>query len=289
MYAILGANGRAGGEVVRALIEQGEQVRVILRNAAQGQKWIDLGAEVAVANIEDIDAMTTALSGVEGAFLLNPPPQAGDPLLQTERQGALLATAAPRAQLKKAVILSSIGAQHPTGTGVIATLHRFEHLVNDIAPATVFLRAGYFVETWGEALNAVLGDGILPSFIALEQKIPMVSTIDIGKTAADLLRDSWTGQRIVELTGPADWSASDVADAFSAALGRRITPVLVPPQDRLAALVDEGVPAEVAEALLGMYDGIASGLVSREQRREHRRGATMLPEAIARLAEAALV
>lgn len=289
MYAILGANGRAGGEVARALIEQGEQVRVILRNAAQGQKWIDLGAEVAVANIEDIGAMTTALSGVDGAFLLNPPPQAGDPLLQTERQGALIAAAATRARLEKAVILSSIGAQHPTGTGVIATLHRFEHLMGNTAPATVFLRAGYFVETWGEVLNAVLGDGVLPSFIALEQKIPMVSTIDIGKTAADLLRDSWTSQRIVELTGPADWSASDVAEAFSAALGHRITPVLVPPQDRLAALVHEGVPSKVAEALLGMYDGIASGLVSREQGHEHRRGATTLPEAVVRLAEVALV
>lgn len=37
MYVVLGANGRAGGEVARALIAGGEAVRVVLRRKEQGE------------------------------------------------------------------------------------------------------------------------------------------------------------------------------------------------------------------------------------------------------------
>ena len=36
MHVVFGANGRAGGETARALIERGEAVRVVLRRAEQG-------------------------------------------------------------------------------------------------------------------------------------------------------------------------------------------------------------------------------------------------------------
>ncbi|TIM71481.1 MAG: NmrA family protein, partial [Mesorhizobium sp.] len=63
MYVVLGANGRAGGEVARALIIGGEAVRVVLRSKEQGEKWTGLGAEVAVASMEDAGAMAAALKG----------------------------------------------------------------------------------------------------------------------------------------------------------------------------------------------------------------------------------
>ncbi|TIL75188.1 MAG: NmrA family protein, partial [Mesorhizobium sp.] len=68
MYVVLGANGRAGGEVARALITGGEAVRVVLRRKEQGEKWTALGAEVAVASMEDAGAMADALKGARAAF-----------------------------------------------------------------------------------------------------------------------------------------------------------------------------------------------------------------------------
>ncbi|MCZ0733042.1 NmrA family NAD(P)-binding protein [Phreatobacter sp. AB_2022a] len=283
MHVVLGANGRAGGEVARALIGSGEAVRVVLRHREQGEKWSALGAEVAVARIEDISAMAAALNGATGAFLLNPPPVAGDPYARTEELGAALAEAARRAALPKAVVLSSVGAQHATGTGVIVTLNRLEALLDGVAPATAFLRPGYFVETWGEVAEAARSESTLPTFLEPSQKIPMVSTIDVGRTAAALLRETWTGRRIVELGGPAEWSASDVAAAFASVLGRPVTPVFVAPERRAALLAAEGVPGEVASALLGLYEGIANGLIVHQAGNEHRRGTTSLTTAIERV------
>ncbi|MBT1156521.1 NAD(P)H-binding protein [Aminobacter anthyllidis] len=287
MYVVLGANGRAGGEAARALIERGEAVRVVVRRKEQGEKWAMLGAEVAVASIEDADGMGDALKGAQAAFLLNPPPVSGDPYARTEELGVALADAARRARLPKAVVLSSIGAQHVSGTGVIATLNRFEALLDGVAPATAFLRSGYFLETWGEVAGTVTSESVLPSFLDPAQKIPMVSTIDVGRTAATLLGEEWSGKRVVELSGPGDWSAGDVAAAFADVLGRPVAPVLVPAERRAALLADEGVPGEVASALLGMFDGIANGLFVREHSNEQRSGTTSLEAAIRRIVGAA--
>lgn len=283
MHVVFGANGRAGGAVARALIERGEAVRVVLRSGKQRERWTELGVEAAVADIEDVDAVTEALRGATGAFLLNPPPVAGDPYARTEELGAALAEAARRARLPKAVVLSSIGAQHASGTGVIATLNRFEALLDGAAPATAFLRSGYFVETWGEVAGPVMAESVLPTFIEPSLTIPMVSTIDVGRTAAAMLQEEWAGKRVVELSGPEDWSAGDVASAFAEVLGRPVTPMLVPPEGRAAVLAGEGVPDEVAAALLGMYEGIANGLFARQDENEQRRGTVPLAAVIERL------
>jgi len=52
---------------------------------------------------------------------------------------------------------------------------------------------------------------------------------------------------------------------------------------RAAALAQVGVPREVADALLGMYDGIESGRVGHEQGTEQRRGSVALDDAAARM------
>lgn len=283
MYVVLGANGRAGGEVARALIERGEAVRVVLRRKEQGEKWTASGTEVAVADIDDAAAMADALKGAQAAFLLNPPPASGDPFARTEELGAALADAVRRARLPKVVVLSSIGAQHASGTGIISTLNRFEALLDGAAPATAFLRSGYFVETWGEVAETVMSESVLPTFLEPSQKIPMVSTIDVGRTVAALLCEEWTGKRVVELSGPEDWSAGDVASAFADVLGHPVKSMLVPPAQRAAVLAGEGVPHEVARALLGMFEGIANGLFVRQGDSEQRRGTISLAMAIERL------
>lgn len=283
MFVVLGANGRVGGETARALLDRGGTVRVVVRREDQGERWAALGAEVAVATFDDVGAMTEALRGAAGAFLLNPPPVSFDPFVRTEELGKALAEAVRQARLPKVVVLSSVGAQHASGTGVIVTLNRFEALLANAAPATAYLRPGYFVETWAEVAGAAVEEGVLPTFLEPSQRIPMVSTVDVGRTAAALLREEWTGARVVELGGPADWSAADVAAAFAGVLGRPVVPAWTPPEQRAALLAADGVLPEVADALLGMFEGIARGTVVHQPGNEHRRGTVPLADAIERL------
>lgn len=284
MYAVLGANGRAGGETAHALIGMGKAVRVVLRRPEQAAKWTGLGAEIAIADIDDVDSMAAALKGVDGAFLLSPPPVGGDPFQRADEVGSALAKAVRKAGVQKVVALSSVGAQHEDGTGVIATLNRIEKHLDGAAPSTTFLRPGYFVETWSEVAPVASAEGVLPSFLEPSQKIPMVSTMDVGLAAAELLCDDASdGRHVVELRGPQDWSADDVAQAFSRALERPVATAFVPPEARAPMLAEQGVPEEVATALLGMYDGIASGRVEHEATSERRRGSISLDHAVSRI------
>ena len=283
MYVVLGANGRAGGETAKALIKMNKPVRIVLRRPEQADKWAKLGAEVAISDIDDAPGLAAALRDASGAFLLCPPPVGGDPYRRAEEVGSALAGAVRQAGLPKVVALSSVGAQHETGTGVIAMLNALEKHLKGVAASITFLRPAYYVETWGEVAPTVMADGVLPSFLEPSQKIPMVSTIDVGRTAARLLIDGFSGMRIVELLGPQDSSASDVAAAFSRILGRPVETAFVPPEARAAALAQEGIPPEVADALLGMYDGIAGGRVDFEDGTERRRGSVALADAVERM------
>ncbi|SEO46249.1 NAD(P)H-binding protein [Aquisalimonas asiatica] len=286
MNVVFGANGRAGGETVNALMERDAPVRVVVRRPEQGERWRAKGAHVAVADLYDADQVARALQGATAAFLLSPPPLAGDPFAQATRLGEALAEAVRRAEPARIVVLSSVGAQHDAGTGVISTLHTLEKALAGTAPATVFLRCGYFVETWSEVAKTAITEGVLPSFLDVDQAIPMVSTMDIGAAAARLLTEEWQGTRVVELGGSRDWSARDVATAFATVLGHPVEPVLIPPEQRYGTLTDEGVAPEVASALLGMYDGLASGRVTREQGNAQWRGATSLQTAVGRIVAA---
>lgn len=283
MYVVLGANGRAGGATARALIGTGVPTRVVLRRPEQARAWIELGADVAIGSIEDVGSIVAALSDASGAFLLSPAPVGGNPHERADEIGSALARAVRQAGLPKVVALSSIGAQHSTGTGIIATLHSLERHLTGAAPAVAFLRPGYFVETWGEVAEAVVAGGVLPTFLEPAQRIPMVSTVDVGGAAARLLVEDFVGERVVELAGPQDWSANDVAAAFSRVLDRTVAAAFVPAEDRAAILARQGVPADVAEALLGMYEGLANGRVTFDEGAERRRGSVPLLEAVERI------
>lgn len=283
MYVVLGANGRAGGETARALVDMGMPVRVVLRQPGQGEKWAGLGADVAIGAVEDEASLVSAMKGASGVFVLSPPPAEGDPYMRGEKTGAALARAVRRAGVPRVVALSSIGAQHREGTGIIAMLNSLERQLEGAAPSIAFLRPGYFIETWEEVAQSAIADGVLPSFLEPAQKIPMVSTMDVGNAAASLLVSAFSGRRIVELRGPQDWSANDVAAAFATVLGRSVAAAFVPREARTAILVQEGVAPEVAEALCGMYDGLASGRVAAEKGNEERRGSVSLVEAVERI------
>ncbi len=52
--------------------------------------------------------------------------------------------------------------------------------------------------------------------------------MDVGRTAALLLREDWSGTQVVDLEGPARVSPNDVARAFAAALGHPVSVEIVP-------------------------------------------------------------
>lgn len=54
MYVIMGGTGHVGSAVAQALLDRGEAVTIITRDASRAGAWREKGAEIAEANVEDV-------------------------------------------------------------------------------------------------------------------------------------------------------------------------------------------------------------------------------------------
>jgi len=289
MYVVMGATGNTGSVVADTLLDKGAPVRVVVRDAKRAAALAARGAEVVEADVRDATALAAALAGARGAYLLSPPAyQSEDPLGVAQAMGATLAEAARRAALPHAVVLSSVTAHLPTGTGIIEGLHAVERAVRGAGVPVTFLRAAFFLENWAGMLEPVRTQGVLPSMaLPLDRPFEMVAVADIGRVAAELLLAGPAAAGIVELSGPAEWSPQDVARAFAAAVHRDVQAVPVPREQWEPILEGVGLSRPVAALMAAMYDGINAGRVGFEGGGAvRRRGGVDIATALARLADA---
>jgi len=114
MYTILGATGNIGSVITKKLLEKGETVRVVGRNAARLQQYVHRGAEAFVADIKDPEALTKALTGARAAFLMMPPGMTSpDYRAEQDVESHAISTAAKNSGLQYAANLS----RHRRGLG----------------------------------------------------------------------------------------------------------------------------------------------------------------------------
>ncbi len=262
-FAIAGVSGNTGKVVADTLLSQGKKVRVLVRDAAKGQAWKAKGAEVAVADLEDAAAVARALEGAEGAYLLVPPnPATATFRAYQDRVVRALTEAVAKAKVPHVVLLSSIGAQHESGTGPIAALYAAEKALAAI-PGTVcsFLRAGYFLENLGGSFGQ-LEQGLLPTFTPAKLAFPVVATVDIGRLAAQLLVEGAKKTQVVQLGSPATYE--DFAAALAKITGKPITVAEGPLDAMVGVLTGFGFTSEVAGLYKEMTHGIHVGKVAFE-------------------------
>jgi NAD(P)H dehydrogenase (quinone) len=283
MYVVTGITGQVGSVVAETLLAARLPVRAVVRSSEKGAPWAAKGCEIAIAEITDTDALAKAFNGAKGVFLMSPPnydPEPGFP--QTVKSIAAVTTAINVARPEKVVFLSTVGA-HVAEPMLLNNSKMMEEALRSAPVSIGFLRAGWFMENAKWDVEAAR-TGIIPSFLQpLEHPIPMVATADIGRTAASMLGESWTGIRIVELEGPRRYSADDIGKAFSLAIGIpvRMHPV---PRDQWEPLFrSQGMKNPVPR--IRMIDGFNEGWVDFEGgTAEHRKGSTGLQTVISELA-----
>lgn len=267
LFAVAGVTGNTGKVVAETLLAQGHTVRVIVRDAQKGEAFAARGAEVAVADLGDAAALSEALRGADGAWLLVPPNMgAPDFRAYQDATGEAIVAAVAAVKLPHVVLLSSVGAHLPAGTGPIAGLHPLELALSRLPDTGVsLLRAGYFMENLPGNFG-MLDQGLLVAFHSGDLAIPMVATRDIGATAAALLLEGPPAPgeaRVVELSG-VDVRFHEVAGTLSGLLGRSITVHEVPTSAMSGALQSFGVPAGMADLYQEMTTGMVNGTLGFE-------------------------
>lgn len=281
MFVVLGVTGHTGKVVAETLLAQNQPVRVVVRSADQGEQWRTKGADVAVASLDDGPSLTRAVQGASGLYLLIPPNYGASAWLSEQRERMDRAVAAIKAGgVEHVVLLSSVGAQLSDGTGPIRAVQYGEQQLRAVVRNVTALRPCYFMENWAIGLGMVRGQGVLPTFIAPQARIPMISTGDIGRVAADRLMAGGPGHVIVELAGPEEYSPEQVAEEFGRILGRAVRTQAAPLSAVVPTMTSFGFSDEAARLFEEMYTAFAKGTIVYEFPNALVRGTISLAEAV---------
>lgn len=263
MYVVTGATGNTGSVVAHRLLEKGKKVRVIARNAERLQALAAAGAEPFAADLTDPAALTRAFSGAEAVYAMIPPnPASQDVRADQHRITESIASALEKTGVKRAVSLSSIGADKKSGTGPVAGLHEFEERLNAVPGLNVMhLRAGYFMENTlgqGAAIRA-MGKTVGP--LRGDLKLPLIATRDIGEVAADvLLKLEFNGRQTRELQGQRDVSYDEATAIIAKAIDKpEIKYVQLPDEQIQPILVQMGMSPHMAAMILEMSAALNAG------------------------------
>lgn len=259
LFFIAGITGNVGGATARQVLKDGHNVRALVRDTAKARSWAEQGVELVQGDWNDPASLITALTGVDGAYLMMPPTQT--PSRDWREAKAVVASykqAVEQAKPKKLVLLSSYGSEQPSGIGLITATHLLEEGVGNLDIPTAVLRPGGFFENYVAQIAPTRQSETLYSFYQpVDRKLLMTATADIGAEAARLLTTDWIGKRIVEIGD--EHSPTEIAAAMAEVFGQPITAQAVPRAQWSGVLQQFELPADSTWAFEEMADAINSG------------------------------
>ena len=184
-------------------LKMSEPVTIVTHDPSKAGGWRAKGAEVAVADVHDTDALRRLFRQGQRLFLLDPP---ADPSTETdveERKSVVSITEALQGSgLEKVVAESTYGAQPGERSGDLNILYEMEQaLAVQPIPFSV-IRAAYDMSNWDASLGAAKNEGVVHTLVTADLELPMVSPADLGRVAARLLTEPAGRTNLHYVEGP---------------------------------------------------------------------------------------
>jgi uncharacterized protein YbjT (DUF2867 family) len=256
---VTGAAGRVGGvgrKIAELLLKQGQVVRAMVRNEDQrAQALRDMGAQVVVGDLLDLDSMHKAIAGCETMYF-------GMSVSDTYLAATVNAAAVAKHHGVKAFINMSqmTLAQMSITQSTPSPQHKLhwlaEQALNWSDLPVVHVRPTVLLEGF---FLIVTADSVRESNqIRLpfgEGKTSPVAVPDVARVVAALLADPRPHiGRIYHLTGPQSENMHFFAREYSKALGRSITFTDIPLEAWRDGLLQRGLPVHLVNHLATMAD-----------------------------------
>src|SRR5215470_6991547 len=256
---VTGAAGRVGAvgrTVTELLLRQGKDVRAMVRNEDdRAQALRDMGAEVVVGDLLDLDAMHRAIAGCETMYF--------SMSISDAYLAATINTAAVAKHhgVKALINMSQMTvSQMSTTETTPSPQHKLQWLseqaLNWSGLPVVHVRPTVFLEGFFLALTP---DSVRQSNqIRLpfgEGKTSPIAAEDVARVVATLLENPQPHiGKIYHLTGPQSENMHFYAQEYSKALGRTITYQDIPVEPWREALLERRWPVHVVNHLATMAD-----------------------------------
>lgn len=247
MILITGATGNVGRELTQQLLELGQPLRALTRDAG---KVSDLEGqmETAEGDLDDPKTIRAALKDVKRIFLVT---------ASTQQDKTVLA-AAKEAGVRQIVKLSTFEAVDPQMTEHVKWHREREELIRASGLAWTFLRPTMFMSTALDWARTIRQEGVI-YFPGGEGKVPPVDPWDVAAVAAAALTKSGHEGQAYALTGPEALSFGDMAEILSKVLGKPVRYQDIPDRTAGEEMHKAGLPDYVVEGLIGTFAAIRTG------------------------------
>ena len=245
MICITGAGGTVGSEVLRQLESTDARFRVAYFSKGKADRARAIGMDAVVIDYNRPDTLKEAFGGCDRLFLLGP-----NDVDQTELE--LNAVEAAKASSVRHIVKQSVmGAEEDSYS--LAKVHRpVERAIEGSGLAWTFLRPNSFMQNVVTFMSETIrAEGAFYSASGIA-KISHVDVRDIAAVAIHALTGGNHEGRAYTLTGPEAFTYEEIAGEMSAALGRTITHVSLPPSDMKQGMLAGGMPEELADRMLDL-------------------------------------
>lgn len=219
---VTGATGRQGGMVANRLLQRGLPVRIFVRDGAapQALRLHELGAEVAVGNMNNSENLRTAMVGVAGVYSM----QSWEDGVDVEmREGIAVADTAHAMKVDFMVYSSAAGADRDTGVPHFDSKFVIETHILDLRLKAAILRPVYFMENFlePEFLNG-MEQGVLRFPLPPNRPLQVVAISDVAGFAAEAFENpaAFTGKTL-ELAGD-ELTPAEIARLWGRKLGHEV-------------------------------------------------------------------
>jgi uncharacterized protein YbjT (DUF2867 family) len=256
---VTGAAGRAGAvgrTVTELLLKQGRAVRAMVRNEDErAQALRDMGAEVMVGNLLDLDSMHRVIGGCERMYFGMSVSE--DYLAATVNTAAVANHHGVKAFINMSqMTLSQMSITQTTASPQHKLHWLAEQALNWSGLPVVHVRPTVLLEGFFLIFTS---DSVRESNqIRLpfgEGKTSPVAVADVARVVAALLADPQPHiGRIYHLTGPQSENMRFFAQGYSKALGRTITFQDIPVDSWRKALLERDLPVHLVNHLVAMAD-----------------------------------
>lgn len=280
---VTGSLGHISKPLAQELTAKGHEVTIVSRNAGNQEEIVKLGARAAIGSVEDAAFLTQAFAGADAVYAMTPPNFAATDMIAYYRHTAeAYAEAVQSAGLKHIVYLSSYGADLDKGTGIIVGSHQAEGILNALGNVSLTcLRPGYFYYNLYHFLDMIKNQEIIGTNFGGDDKLVMVSPLDIAAAAAEELTTG-NPQNKVRYIASDERTCSEVARLIGEAIGKPDLQWLTFPDDQVRQIMlDMGRPPLVTDLLVELGAAIHSRLLKRDyERNRPALGRVKLPEFI---------
>jgi uncharacterized protein YbjT (DUF2867 family) len=269
MIVITTPTGRIGRQVLDRVADDGEAVRVIVRDPSRLSPHVRDRVEVVEGSHGDAGVITKALAGADRLFWLVPPPPFSYPgrAEQYYLDFTRPACAAIADQGVGVVGVTTLGHGYQGRAGMLSAALAMDELIEGTGAAYRALALPFFMENLLRQAGEIKEQGTLSMANSADRPLLVIATSDVAAAAADLLLDrSWSGQATVPVVSPDDLAPDGMAEVISDILARTVRYRQVPVADRQAAMVQRGASPTIAHDMAAMTEAQNNGIYDAEPR-----------------------